>query len=166
MKKLTVLLIAILALSLISGCGGGGGGTKSFESTEQAAGEVVKVMVPNDLQVTEDLGSWAVAKEGEGWRFIVDVNPIKMISEDGTWESAVEFSKSFYDAKDYKFMGKDGLIYDAGAALAIVAPIDDKDAVTIRLKANVDDPAKETPEAREALLKNDYVKYMLENVKF
>lgn len=162
-KSIAILLVMILFM--VSGCSGSKGG-KDLKASEKVVKELVKVQVPDDLKETDDLGSWAVKKEGEGWRFIVDVVDIKMIGGDNNWSNATKILQEFYKATDYKLNGKDAMLYDAGSALAITSKTNDTKAITIRIKANVDDKSGETPKARKKLLDNVYIKFMLKKLIF
>ena len=65
--------------------------------------------------------------------------------------------------------GKEGIVYnqsDNGQAIIIVAPIDDKNLITVNIIADINDEKANTPEAREKMLDNELVKKFLENIKF
>ena len=188
MKKFKLFLVVLASVVLLTACTGGGnskndgkentgGNAGNSAQTETTAKEVevtelIKVTVPEGLKATEFQGFWAVMKEGEPWRASIidyEFDRYPIIDEPKNWDSLVKRTKEYYEVKPYTLNGKEGIIYnqgDIGKATVIVAPIDDKNVITINLFADINDEKANTPEAREKMLDNELVKKFLENIKF
>lgn len=164
MKKLWTLVLAFALALGLSACGGGTSSApaKTYESTDQVVQEVITVKVPKELTSKESAnwGGIELTQAGETWVLGISSGGLENVNEKATWDAAVETWKQGYDYKDAKVAGKDGGRYDAGAALNLVAPINDKVYLNIRVK----DTANDTPEARAKVLDKDIVKFVLANI--
>ena len=189
MKKFKLFLAILSTVVLFTACTGGGD-SKSGGNTENTGGnagnsaqsettakevevtKLIKVAVPEGLKATEFQGFWAVMKEGEPWRASIidyEFDRYPIIDEPKNWDSLVKRTKEIYDVKPFKLNGKEGIVYNQsnnGQAIIIVAPIDDKNLITVNIIADINDEKANTPEAREKMLDNELVKKFLENIKF
>ena len=188
MRKFKLFLAILASVVLLTACTGGGnsksdgkentgGNAGNSAQTETTAKEVevtelIKVTVPEGLKATEFQGFWAVMKEGEPWRASIidyEFDRYPIIDEPKNWDSLVKRTKEIYDVKPFTLHGKEGIVYnqsDNGQAIIIVAPIDDKNLITVNIIADINDEKANTPEAREKMLDNELVKKFLENIKF
>jgi len=187
MRKFKLFLAILASVVLLTACTGGGnsksdgkentgGNAGNSAQTETTAKEVevtelIKVTVPEGLKATEFQGFWAVMKEGEPWRASIidyEFDRYPIIDEPKNWDSLVKRTKEIYDVKPFTLNGKEGIVYnqsDNGQAIIIVAPIDDKNLITVNIIADINDEKANTPEAREKMLDNELVKKFLENIK-
>jgi len=183
MKKFKLFLAILSTVVLFTACTGGanpensGGNAGNSAQSETTAKEVevtelIKVAVPEGLKATEFQGFWAVMKEGEPWRASIidyEFDRYPIIDEPKNWDSLVKRTKEIYEVKPFTLNGKEGIVYnqsDNGQAIIIVAPIDDKNLITVNIIADINDEKANTQEAREKMLDNELVKKFLENIKF
>jgi hypothetical protein len=183
MKKFKLFLAILSTVVLFTACTGGanpensGGNAGNSAQSETTAKEVevtelIKVAVPEGLKATEYQGFWAVMKEGEPWRASIidyEFDRYPIIDEPKNWDSLVKRTKEIYEVKPFTLNGKEGIVYnqsDNGQAIIIVAPIDDKNLITVNIIADINDEKANTQEAREKMLDNELVKKFLENIKF
>jgi len=188
MRKFKLFLVVLASVVLLTACTGGGnsksdgkentggnaGNSAQSETTakEVEVTELIKAAVPEGLKATEFQGFWAVMKEGEPWRASIidyEFDRYPIIDEPKNWDSLVKRTKEIYDVKPFTLNGKEGIVYnqsDNGQAIIIVAPIDDKNLITVNIIADINNEKANTPEAREKMLDNELVKKFLENIKF